>query len=184
MMSAVYATMAYSVGIGRLSPITLVASLVIAVAIAWPVKRLAVQAVRRVKVIRLIDTVVATIVVIAAIFALVLLSRLSDDSGRITAGDRCGDGTGRRVLDVQSSQEPGGPVYWGCVSQEEYEEWAAKTPVSKRQPVSPSLTAEQYFQHISNIHLLLKSVVFGTIAALAGWLYAFGWCWNVRTDEL
>jgi len=29
-----------------------------------------------------------------------------------------------------------------------------------------------------------RSLIFGTLLAVSGWLYAFGWRWRVRTAQL
>jgi hypothetical protein len=42
----------------------------------------------------------------------------------------------------------------------------------------------EIYQRLVKVNFASRSVGFGTVAALAGWLYAFGWRWRIGTDEL
>ena len=184
LMGVVWGSIAYKYGLFRLSPMAYWGFVFMALVIGWPLGHLAIKVVRRLTVVRLLDTIIATVLLIMVLFSLLLFDRLSDTSRQIVGGDPCGDGKSRRIYDVEASQKPGSAIFWVCVPQDEYEAWASETPAELQRPTVKPVTAERFFERLSKANVLMKSVVGGTIAALAGWLYAFGWRWSVRTDAL
>ncbi|HSF94429.1 MAG TPA: hypothetical protein VLA52_05325 [Thermohalobaculum sp.] len=133
--------------------------------------------------IGLIDTAVATVTVVLVAQVILFEALLFNDLRGPVMGEKCNGGAGRILVAPQ--EKPGGPVYWSCVPAADIDVRKAALPVSPQSPVeSMASHLSRLFDHMAQHNFALKSLVLGVVAALAGWLYAFGWRWRVHTDAL
>ena len=162
-------------------PQLLVVGLGIAALLWLPVAPLAKLAARSLNQVTAIDTILISILFFLGLqVSLFVAMTQGTDTHRID-GEACNGREGRKLV----IPDPGPGIYWACVPIAEYD--ARKQAIGDSQTTistNAGISNEERFRRLIKLHVVLKSVLFGTVGALTGWFYAFGWRWRVRKDTI
>ena len=131
-----------------------------------------------------VDVVMATVILFILLQSVFMVAMLDAPNPRAVDGEPCNGGAGRKLVTANPDPRPGSPVYWACVSVADYEARRQAEPAPSAPGRDWNLLFGEAFGRLVKLHFASRSLVFGTVAALTAWLFAFGWRWRVRTDEL
>jgi hypothetical protein len=145
---------------------------------------LALGATRACRELRVPDVVVGTVLLFLLMQTVVMFAKIGGRTSRLVDGEPCNGGAGRKMISSSPSSTPNSPVCWACLPFADYEAKRATQPASSSSGHKSGLPGNEVFNRLLRNHFASRSLVFGAVTALTAWLYAFGWRWRVRTDEL
>jgi hypothetical protein len=181
--TAVFAAVVASIGQPPAVSLRTLLGVTVLILILWAVLApLALLTARRLRQLTVIDTVLTTIVLFLLLQILLVFTMAQGGGAGRIAGTPCDGGKGRKVV-VPEAEPTAGAIYWSCVPVAEYE--ARRQAGEDLGAAVPHRdTAAEAIGRLFHIRVALRSLVFGAVAGLSGWFYAFGWCWRVRRDAL
>jgi len=145
---------------------------------------LALTAVHLCRELHLHDVILVTVVVLVAVQTAIILTRFDAGAARSVDGAPCNGDAGRKLFTRGLAPGNKAPAYWACVPVAEYAARRAAQPAPRAAGPGRAPSFWSVFRLVLRGKVASRSLIFGTLLAVSGWLYAFGWRWRVRTAQL